>query len=168
MKEQDYYKILKRINTNINLKTIHTFLYLLKNKPLYETQIMKHLFAVDFQSQKELNNPITTLFYAHAPYGPIIDNRDNIINYLLNNNYLKLVCINDDKVKFIANQDCDLNLFTKAEQNILEKVQTKLEGKTSIELSEWSHQFTGWQKTRDGQIINYKKYINEFDIEKWW
>lgn len=166
--KNDYYKILKKVNTNIKLKTIHTFLYLLKNNPLYETQIMKHLFAVDFESQKELNVPITAFAYAHAPYGPIIDNRDEIMNYLLNNNYLKIVCINDDRVRFVANQEYDSNLFTPEEKNILEKVKKKLNGKTSIELSNWSHNFIGWQETKNGQIISYKKYTADFNLDKGW
>lgn len=166
--ENEYYKILKKVKTNINLKTIHTFLYILKDNPLYETQIMKHLFAIDFESQKEQTSPITNLIYAHAPYGPIIDTKDEIINYLLNNNYLKLICINDDKVRFIANQEYDSKLFTREEEIILAKVKKKLKGKTSSELSNWSHHFRGWKETRDGQIINYKKYGNDFSLDKGW
>jgi len=168
MDEKNYYNIIKKVNTNIPLKTIHTFLYMLKNNPLYETQIMKHLFAIDFQAQKELNRPISTLRYAHAPYGPIIDGKDMIMNYLLKNNYLELICTNDDKVKFLAIKEYDSNLFTEEEQNILEKVKKKLNGKTSIELSKWSHSFLGWQETKDGQIINYKKYQNHFNLNEGW
>lgn len=166
--QKEYYTIIKKVNTKFPLKTIHTFLYILKNNPLYETQLMKHLFATDFETQKELNQPLTNLEYAHAPYGPIIDGKDEIINYLLNNNYLQLICTNDDKMKFIAVQDYDNKLFTEQEKNILEKIKKKLAKKTSKELSEWSHNFIGWQETKDGQIIKYKKYANKFNLEKGW
>ena len=166
--KEDYYNIINKINTNIDLKTIHTFLYMLDNNPLYETQIMKHLFAVDFETQKELNRPLTKLKYAHAPYGPIIDERDKTINYLLKNNYIQIIFTIEEKVTFISNISYDKELFTKTERNILKKVKNKLEGKTSKELSDWSHNFVGWQQTKNGQIIDYKKYINNFDLNKGW
>lgn len=71
----EYYQILQKVNTNFPIKTIHAFLYMLKNNPLYETQLMKHLFAVAFENHKEQNTPLTNLNYAHAPYGPIIDGK---------------------------------------------------------------------------------------------
>ena len=166
--EEDYYIIIKKVNVNIPLKTINTFLYLLKNNPLHQTQIMKYLFATDFQAQKELNNPLTILKYAHAPYGPIIDERTEIINYLLNNNYIQILFIEDDKIKFTTNQEYDINLFSKQEIAVLEKVKKKLNGKNAIQLSNWSHNFTGWQKTKNGQIIDLKKYIEDFDLNKGW
>lgn len=168
MTTKEYYQILQKVNTNFPIKTIHTFLYMLKNNPLYETQLMKHLFAVDFEFHKEQNNPLTNLDYAHAPYGPIIDGKDNIINYLLSNDYVKLICTNDDKMKFVASKDYDSKLFTITEEQVLAKVKAKLNGKTSKQLSDWSHNFIGWQKTKDGQIISYKKYANNFELEKGW
>ena len=44
----------------------------------------------------------------------------------------------------------------------------KFKRKTSKELSEWSHNFTGWQKTTDGQIIDYNKYIKDFNLDEGW
>lgn len=166
--KEDYYKILEKLSTNIDSKTIHTFLYLLDNNPLYETQIMKHLFAVDFTSQKETNHPLTSLYYAHAPYGPIIDRKDNILNYLIKNNYLQLISTNDDKLKFISIKKYDSKLFNKEELAILKQVKTKLKNKTSNELSEWSHQFKGWLDTKNGEIISFNKYANDFTIDKNW
>lgn len=166
--KEEYYTIIKKIKTNVSIKTINTFLYILENNPLYETQIMKHLFAVDFETQKELNTPMTDLKYAHAPYGPIIDDRNEIINYLLKNNYIELCFTNDDKIKFVATAYYDNNLFSEDELMILDKVKGKLTGKTANELSDWSHNFIGWQNTKNGQIIDYKKYINDFNLDKGW
>lgn len=168
LNQEDYYAILKKVNITTSIKTIHAFLYILKNNSLFETQIMKYLFATDFETQKVLNKPLTTLKYAHAPYGPIIDERNEIINYLLNNKYIKIIFTNDEKIKFIATQEYDCNLFTKDEKEILKKVKDRLKGKTSVELSNWSHNFLGWKKTKNGQIIDYKKYINYFDLNEGW
>lgn len=71
-----YFKIYNLINTELDLKTINVFLYVLKNNFLTKTQIMKNLFSIDFQSYKETFKSITSLKYAHGTYGPIIDNKD--------------------------------------------------------------------------------------------
>ena len=166
--KEKYDTILKKVSTNIELKTIHTFLYLLEENPLYETQIMKNLFAVDFETQKERNHPLTSLQYAHAPYGPIIDDKDEILNYLIKNSYIQLVGTNDDKIKFISVKKYDPKLFAKEEISIMNRVKTKLRNKTSKELSEWSHNFKGWKDTKNGKIISYTKYASYFDLEKGW
>lgn len=162
---EEYYNILDKIKASIDVKTINTFLFMLENNPLYETQIMKNLFAIDFYSQKENGHPVTKLKYAKAPYGPIIDNRGNILNFLLQNNYLKIVYNNDDKLKFIAVQKYDKNLFNNNEIKVMKYIKEKFKNKTSQELSDWSHNFEGWKKTKNGQIIDYN-YSKFLDLEK--
>ena len=164
----DYYKILNKINTTLDIKTINVFLYMLKDNNLYETQIMKNLFAVDFYSKKYEGHPISKMRYAKAPYGPIIDDRENILNFLLQHDYLKLVYTNDDKVKFSVDKKYDLSVFDKNEIKIMNYVKKKLLNKSSIELSEWSHTFEGWKKTKNGEIIDYNKFADAFDLERGW
>lgn len=159
----DYYLILKKIKTTLDMKTINLFLFMLENNPLYETQIMKNLFAVDFYDQKENGHPISNLKYAHAPYGPVIDNRENILNFLLEHKYLKIIYNNDDKPQFVANQICDLKLFDGDELQVMAFIKNSLKGKTSQELSNWSHRFIGWKETKNGQIIDYK-YADFLDL----
>ena len=159
-----YYMIVKKISTNIGLKTIHTFLYILNKSSLYETQIMKYLFAIDFESAKKIGTPITELKYAHAPYGPIIDQKTILLNYLIKNNYLQLTEVEDDKVKFIATKKFDEKLFSQEEIEIMKKIKEELTGKTSTELSKWSHTFKGWKETNDGEIISFQKYAKYFEI----
>ncbi len=162
---EEYYNILNKIKSSLDVKTINTVLFMLENNPLYETQVMKNLFAIDFYSQKENGHPITTLKYAKAPYGPIIDNEKNILNFLLQNNYLKIIYYNDDLIKFTTAKLYDKNLFTKEELEIMTYIKNKLKNKTSKELSDWSHNFAGWKKTKNGQIIDYS-YAKFLDLEK--
>lgn len=164
LKDQ-YYFILGKIPITYDLKTINTFLYILNKIPLYTTQIMKYLFALDFQSYKEINHPITNFKYVHATYGPIINSKDEILNYLIQNKYLKMIPALDDKIQFIANKECDLKFFDSNEIAILDKVISKLRDKTSTQLSNWSHQFKGWINTQNGNLIDFK-YASEFDLEK--
>ena len=67
------------------------------------------------QSMKENNKPITSLRYAHGTYGPVIDNKDALLSFLIKQNYLEFVNDEEDKILFKPVQECDLSLFTKEE-----------------------------------------------------
>lgn len=162
-----YYKIYNMLNNKLDLKTINVFLYALNNDFLTRTQIMKNIFSIDFEAQKELGSPITTLRYAHGLYGPVIDNKDEYLLFLIKNNYLELVNSEEDIMLFKPIEKCDISLFTKQELVIMDKVLTKLKGKSAKNLTDWSHKFKGYIDTKDGQIIDYK-YASDFDLDKNW
>ena len=84
------------------------------------------------------------------PFGTIIDNYDETINYLINNGYISLM----------LNYD---NMFT--EKNLISWDKDKLLGKSSVSLSNWSNKFIGWKETKNWKIISFSKCKNEFDIE---
>ena len=165
--KNEYFKIYNLINAELDIKTIHTFLYVLKNNFLTKTQIMKNLFAIDFQAVKENKNPITSLKYAHGTYGPVIDNKDAYLTFLIKQNYLEFVSDEEDKILFKPIQECDLSLFTKEEIKIMNKVLSYLKNKDAKALTEWSHLFKGWLKTKNGEIIDYF-YAKDFDVSKNW
>ncbi|MBE6155937.1 MAG: DUF4065 domain-containing protein [Firmicutes bacterium] len=164
---ETYFKIYNAVNAELDLKTINVFLYVLKNNFLTKTQIMKNLFSIDFQSKKEANKPITSLKYAHGIYGPIIDNKDAYLSFLIKQNYLEFVSDEEDRILFKPTQKCDVSLFTKEEIAIMNKVLHQLRGKEAKSLTDWSHKFKGWLDTKKGEIIDYK-YAKYFDLEKNW
>lgn len=163
--KEDYYRILNILPFKEIYKTINTILYMLKDNRLCETSLMKSLFAVDFYNYKECGTPITNLKYAHLPYGPVVDNRNDLYNLMLRNNYIKLE-FTDISTNFMVNIQYDEGIFTKEELKNLNFVKNKLKGYTSNELSEWSHRFKGYKETKNGQIINYKyaKYLDFNDL----
>ena len=77
------------------------------------------------------------------PFGTIIDNYDETINYLINNGYISVELNDDDKIKFKSNLKYDDNMFTEKELNSMRYVKDKLLGKSSVSLSDWSHKFMG-------------------------
>lgn len=162
-----YFKIYNTINADLDLKTINVFLYVLKDNYLTKTQIMKNLFSIDFQSEKENNKPITSLRYAHGTYGPIIDNKDEHLSFLIKQNYVKFVNDEEDKILFKPIQECDLSLFTKEEITVMNKVLSQLKGKEAKKLTDWSHKFKGWTNTKNGELIDYK-YAKYFELDKNW
>lgn len=159
---KDYNNILSKVSLDLDLKTLNVFLYILKDNNLSITQIMKNLFAIDFYSYKEINDSITNLLYVHAPYGPIVNNRNYYIDILVKNGYINIIIDNNDNLLFKANKEYDINIFNAKEIEILNLVKRKLKNKTAKELTEWSHKFKGWIDTNDGKIIDYKyaKYLN--------
>lgn len=161
---ETYFKIYDAINAELDLKTINVFLYALKNNFLTKTQIMKNLFSIDFESKKETNKSITSLKYAHGTYGPIIDNKEKYLAFLMKQNYIEFVNDEEDKILFKPTQECDLSLFTKQEIDIMDKVLLKLKGKEAKKLTDWSHKFKGWIDTKNGEIIDYK-YAKYFELE---
>lgn len=165
--KDEYFKIYNFIKAELDLKTINVFLYILKKNFLTKTQIMKNLFSVDFQSVKEFNKPITSLKYAHGTYGPVIDNKDAYLHFLIKQNYLEFVNDEEDKILFKPIQECDLSLFTKEEIMIMDKVLSQLKGKEAKKLTDWSHLFSGWIETKDGELIDYS-YAKDFELTKNW
>lgn len=162
-----YYKIYNAVNAEMDLKTINVFLYVLNNNYLTKTQIMKNLFSIDFEAKKEINKSITSLKYAHGTYGPIIDNKEEHLSFLIKENYIDFVNNEEDKILFKPTQECDLSLFTKEEIVIMDKVLARLKGKEAKKLTDWSHKFKGWIDTKNGEIIDYK-YAKYFELDNNW
>lgn len=167
LSKEEYFKIYNLIKVELDFKTINVFLYVLKDNYLTKTQIMKNLFSIDFEAVKESNKPITSLQYAHGTYGPVIDNKNAYLNFLVKQNYLEFVNDEEDKILFKPIQECDLSLFTKEEIAVIDKVLKQLKGKKAKQLTDWSHLFKGWKETKDGELIDYA-YAKDFELTKNW
>ena len=110
--KKEYYKILDKINVDIDYKSINVALYILNNGKLNRTQLMKHLFGVDFESYKLNNVTISSFRYANAPFGPIVNNQDTLINFLIKNDYISVESSKDDTfMLFVPSQKADLSCF---------------------------------------------------------
>lgn len=162
-----YYTILRKLSTNINLKTINTILYLLDKKALFETQIVISLFIMDFMYYRDKNKPITDLKYIKTDGIITLDNKDELINLLIKNNYLKIMLCADEKVKFTSNQNCDLKLFDESELMVMKNIKSKLKNKKTEELLKWSTSFIDSIQMKNKKIIDYK-LAKEFDLGNEW
>lgn len=164
LSKEKYYKILDRINVDIDYKSINVILYILNKVILNRTQLMKYLFASDFLNYKLFNKTISNFKYAHAPFGPIVNNQDALLNLLIKQDYIKLASsVDDSAMLFAPLQDADLSCFNKDEIKVLDKIIDSFKGMSAKELSDWSHEFNGWTETKDGEIIDFK-YAKELDI----
>lgn len=161
---EEYYDILKKLPFYDKYKTVNSVLYLLDNNSLYETSLMKNLFTVDFECVKESGRPITDLRYVHMKFGPVIDNRFDLYNFLIKNEYIELEQVEfDTGTKFKNICSCDEKLFSDDELRVLDLVKNKLKKYGASSLSDWSHKFKGWKDTKDGEVISYD-YAPYLDI----
>ena len=165
LSKEKYYKILDRINVDIDYKSINVILYILNKVILNRTQLMKYLFASDFLNYKLFNKTISNFKYAHAPFGPIVNNQDALLNLLIKQDYIKLASSADDSAMLFAPlQDADLSCFNENEIKVLDKIIDEFKGMSAKDLSDWSYEFIGWMKTKDGEIIDFK-YASELEIK---
>lgn len=164
MAKEDYKQVVKAPYFRI-YKSIQMILYFIKDKSLYMTQIMKHLFACDMLFMKKYNTSISNFIYCALPHGPVIDQYKNFFEFLFYNDYTDFDFDEDiDKPKYIANITFDSDLFTKEELECMQYIKNVFKGKSSKQLSEWSHQFDAWSKTKIGDRIDLQKYIDNFKV----
>ena len=168
IEEDIYYKIINKVNLNVDYKSRNAILYLLKGSSLYLMQILKCLFACDFLSYKNTCQSITKFKYAKLQYGPVVDKYKTIFDIMTKSGELKLgdlILINGDiKNTYEINVEPDLKVFDAKEIEIMDEIKKKLRKKTAKELSDWSHDFKGWKETKIGKIIDYEKYAKYFEV----
>ena len=152
----EYKNILSKLQFKYSYKDCNMILSILKDNKLYLTQLMKYLFACDFLSYKKYDKPISSFKYAALPHGPVVNNYKELINYLIQNNYIKIEVLDEINYLIVSNYEIDEDLFDKQEIEILNEIKTKFKGKTSKNLSDWSHDFIGWKNTKTSSIINYE------------
>ena len=125
---------------------------------------MKKLFATDFLFYKNFNIAVTNFKYANCPFGPVVDGYNNLIDLLTKEAYIKFDFESGtDKPLLTTGLKFDSEMFTTEELEIMNKIKTLLKGKSSTELSKWSHNFIGWKKTNPGEIIDFE-YAKDFEI----
>jgi len=162
--KDDYDEIIKRLKDNQLYKGINLLLYVLKNKTLYRMQLMKNAFAIDTLYHKNQKKRLTSFDYAHAPYGPVIDDFDKLFISLISHGYIELKVDDNDKIMLKGVKEPNMNIFTKDEISIMDEVINEYKDKTSKELSDISHEYIGWKNTKDGELIDFK-YSDNFKLK---
>ena len=159
----EYKNILSKLQFKYSYKDCNMILSILKDNKLYLTQLMKYLFACDFLSYKKYDKSISSFKYAALPHGPVVNDYKELINYLIQNSYIKIEVLDETNYLIVSNYEIDEDLFDKQEVAILNEIKTKFKGKTSKDLSDWSHDFIGWKNTNTSSIINYE-YAKELNL----
>ncbi len=134
-----------------NNKNNHTFC---------KTKLAKLLFYSDFICYDENNYSISNDIYIHYPRGPVPSEMNRTIKELTKKDIIRE--IERKKVfggiiyKYFTLYNFNADIFNKNELDIMRKIQIDLYNKSAAELSEYSHEFIGWQITRTGEEIDYE------------
>ena len=123
-------------------------------RELYWTKLQKATFFVDMICFERFGSSLTGLSYARAPYGPVMDRRDEV----------RLILVNRGTVGFSESGWGELlvplrggaGVFSAGELELVDEVSRFVNTfDAASELSDFSHGLGCWSSTADGQIIEY-------------
>ena len=152
--------------TSFNLKkAINMILYFAK-EGILKTKLMKEMFYADFINFRETGASITGLKYAKITYGPVPDNKDQILLKCLNEKYIELdIKYNNDFEQHIIKslKEFDKYLFDDYELKSLEKVKNYFLNYKAKQIADFSHEEKGYIDT---DFSKYISYDYAFDIDR--
>ncbi len=118
------------------------------------TKLMKALFYTDFYSHAITGISFTGLTYARATYGPVVDNRDNLISYLKDANVISTKEIEDTEY-IVCDHPREVS-FSKSDSEIINDIVLFVNSfSTAQKISETSHELALWKNLENGKLIPY-------------
>ena len=116
------------------------------------------MFYCDFYAYKTLGASITGLEYAKLPYGPVPESFDFILNNLTNSNIINYDVEYDNNYEthmITKNQEIDTTIFTKEENDIINKIIKYFESFNTSQIVEYSHKEKAFTDTEKLEKISY-------------
>lgn len=129
-------------------------------KNLYKTKLQKAMFFLDYYCFGQTSSSLTGIAYAHAPYGPVINDKDTLLYALQQQGEIELVQTEwGEIVTPLVNSD---EMFTERELGYINLVAKAVDTfETASQISGFSHELAAWKETKNGEIIDYPKYAKE-------
>jgi putative zinc finger/helix-turn-helix YgiT family protein len=141
------------------LKLSNAILFFCK-EGIIKTKLNKLLFYSDFKYFKEYSTSITGVRYSRIDFGPAPDKYLLFFATLCENELLTIeeVFFGNDVTgeKYLAAIEPNLSIFSAGELKILATVKEYFKDFTARKISDFSHEESGYQKTRHGYLISYK------------
>ena len=127
---------------------------------LYKTKLQKAMFFLDFYCFGLTSASLTGIEYAHADYGPVINDKDTLLYALQQQGKIALVPNGwGEIVTPLAGSE---DVFDKKELEYIDLIARFVDTfETASEISEFSHDLAAWKETRSGEVIDYPKYAKE-------
>lgn len=132
-----------------------------KCKDLFKTKLQKAMFFCDFYAFELTSLSLTGMTYAHADYGPVMENYEMHLQAMKNRGIIDIVPAGDwgEVVVPVATFE---NPFSESEMALISNVCAFVNTfSTSSEISEYSHKLEAWRGTRSGQKISYQACNHE-------
>lgn len=128
-----------------------------------KTKLMKLLFYADFKHYKEYGASITGSRYAHAHYGPVLDNFETwlvAVTDWTNQMEREESQFYEYIIEKFVSEKVDLSVFAPSELAILGMVQERFKDFSAKQIEEFSHQESGYINTNSGEIISYESAMD--------
>lgn len=123
-------------------------------KDLYKTKLQKAMFFTDFLCYARTSRSMTGLAYAHANYGPVMDDRDRIVAALEDAGFIELAEKGWGEVVVPAR--CPEGVLSEDEVRLVDEVADFVNTfETPKEISSFSHELDAWSDSDSGQFIEY-------------
>ncbi len=139
-------------------KIINMIIYFAKDGVL-KTKLLKEMFYSDFIYYKNNGASITGLEYAKIDYGPVPNNKDDILNDCIINKYIKEKIEyydNFEKHNIISLREFDNTIFREEELEVMKKIKDFFKDFKSKEIADFSHKEKGYIETEFAKNISYQ------------
>lgn len=153
--------------TEINTNKLINIIISLAKDGINKTKLLKELFYIDFLSYKLHVCSITGLEYSKLPYGPVMDDFENIFETLVMNNIINYeIKYKTDYEEHIIKsiKRPNLSIFRKEELEIINKIQNYFKDFKVKEIVDFSHNEEAYKKTKEGNKISYE-YAFDLNID---
>lgn len=145
-------------------KFSNVLLYILERcagKPnVGETLLYKMLYFSDFNYYELYEEHLTGAKYFKLPYGPVPQNVQSIINYMINEeNSLKRIkteYYHHQQTRYIPLKKAKLQELKASETEVLDRVIEQFSDWSAAAISEYSHKDIPWVVSKDGEEIDYE------------
>ena len=132
-------------------------------KDLYKTKLQKAMFFTDFLCYARTSRSMTGLAYAHANYGPVMDDRGRIVAGLQDAGFVELTEKGWGEV--VVPTRCPEGVLSEDEIRLVDEVADFVNTfETSKEISSFSHELDAWSGTDSGQFIEYDSNAEQVEI----
>lgn len=129
-------------------------------KMLYKTKLQKALYYCDALNFERTSKSMTGAIYAHADFGPVMDNWDEI---LVNLKQTGVIDIREHGWgELIIPKAEVVNNFNKEEHDLIDEVANYVNSFTKAsDLVDASHKLSVWMNTKSGEHLDYTQINDE-------
>lgn len=154
-------------------KLVNAILFFSSRDTIGITKLNKLLYYSDFEHFRLYGTPIIGDEYTKLERGPVPEKAYAIFNSNFRDNedtYLKkfievkpIRILNFSQKRILPKKEANLDYFSEAELEVLQRVSDEYKGKTAKFMSKKSHAETPWAKTEEYKKIDYKLILDEKD-----
>lgn len=153
--------------TKLSKDKIYNVILFFAKDVVLKTKLLKEMFYADFLFYKENCKSITGLEYSKLPLGPVPDQYETILNYMVIDGYVdyEIAYKNDFECHNISpKKDFNKEIFTDAELEIMYRIKKKFEDFSSKEIVDYSHNEKAFIESDFSKRISYD-YAFDIDLD---